>query len=198
MSEPYDQQREGSYMVKRSYTPPIPQYDPDYEYQSAVGVEGGLTQPNSLLLHTSNPNYAYQSSLDYPPASYPVGGMERRNSQPYPAGPRPEYAKMNEYGGEGDMPPMQYSNDGTPIRGHSVLMAPHQPTAFSSSSRTASSAAATYQLPYSDFNTEQLAQSQLPPPSQHYYMHEENDGSSRYNYSMVTYNLSCNPLLLNS
>ena len=126
---PYDQ-RDGSYLAERPYTPPMQQYTNDYDHQSPLGqhpaapgqhpaapgqhpAAPGHHQPFSR--NVSNANYDHYNSNHYPQSHV----LEQRNSQPY-VDPNSSYAR-EEYGT--DPSSVHYMQDREPVRGHSILMA---------------------------------------------------------------------------
>ena len=140
----------------RSYTPPIPPYNPVYEQQSPVKDHPLHFQHEQPSMHTSNPNYEYHDSIDYPSSS-PQRALDNYNNTPYSPPRRPEYERrMNEYVLD-DTPARPSNLDLSLSGGRRSGPVPHQPV-LSQAYRTTTSNAYNSQ----SYNTNHEPQP-LPP-----------------------------------
>lgn len=145
----------------RSYTPPIPQYNPQSE-QSPLRDHHQYPQ-HEYQLHSRNPNYEHHDSIDYPSSS-PQRAFDNFNT-PY-SPPRAEYERrMNEYVIDDSPAVASVRPTRLDLNGGYGGPVAHQPV-LSQSYRTPNNA---YNLQSYDTNNDR------PPQQQHYdpYGYEE-------------------------
>lgn len=167
----YDQgYHDGYNQPPRSYTPPIPPNNPVYDQQSPVKVQPLHYQHEHSAMHTSNPNYEYHDSIDYPSSS-PQRALDNYNT-PY-SPPRPQYERrMNEYVLDDTPARPSHLDLSSGRRGGPV---PHQPV-LSQAYRTPSNA---YNFQSHNTNNEP------PPPPQPQYDPYGFDDDRRQEYGVM-------------